>query len=282
VSRSGPGAIPVRELLRDRCRFELGSAEQVQGSHVAVLAHWSARPTVSRSVRTLVQELQAYGYQVVVSSTCESTDALAWGPDVSVDDLVVIRRPNVGYDFGSWSIGLDLVPAAVTADRTILLNDSMAGPFTSLRPLLDAFDATPADVWGLTDTQQLGSHLQSYFLGFRDQVLAERALARFWAEVRHEAHKSHVIVRNEIGLSRLLQVEGFVHVPAFSHERVVSHGENPVIRGWKRLLELGFPFLKREILRDPAVAPGGRSAPAVLRRRFGIEVADWVDEELAA
>jgi lipopolysaccharide biosynthesis protein len=237
---------------------------------------------VSRSVRTLVQELQAYGYQVVVSSACESTEALAWGPDVSTDDLVVIRRPNVGYDFGSWSIGLELVPAAAAADRTILLNDSMAGPFTTLRPLLEAFDATPADVWGLTDTQQFGSHLQSYFLGFRDQVLAERPLARFWADVRHESEKAHVIMRNEIGFSRLLQVEGFVHVPAFSHERVVGHGENPVIRGWKRLLELGFPFLKREILRDPAVAPGGRSAPAVLRRRFGIEVADWVDEELAA
>jgi lipopolysaccharide biosynthesis protein len=274
--------MPVRELLRGRCRFELGDPAQIDGPRVAVLAHWSARPVVTRSVRTLVHELQAYGYQVVVSSACEAVEPLVWGDEVALDGLVVIRRPNVGYDFGSWSMALDLVPGTIPTERTILVNDSMAGPFTTLRPLLESLDATPADVWGLTDTQQFGSHLQSYFVAYCDGVLAERPLARFWADVRHEPDKDSVIIRNELGLSRLLQVEGFVHLPEFSHERIVPAGQNPVIRGWKRLLELGFPFVKREILRDPTVAPGGRSVPAVLRRQLGVEVAEWVDEELAA
>ena len=282
MSRRGSGAAPVRELLAGRCRFELGDGAQVTGPRVAVLAHWSRHPRVTLSVETLVHELQAADYHVVVSSTCASPDALQWGDRVDPGRLVVIRRPNVGYDFGSWSIGLELAPAAATADRTILLNDSMAGPFTSLAPLLEAFDATPVDVWGLTDTQQFGSHLQSYFLGFRDGVLAERPLARFWAGIVHDDDKQQVILRNELGFSRLLRAEGFAHTPAFPHERLVGPGQNPVIKGWRRLLELGFPFVKREILRDPSVAPGGRSVPDALRRRFGVEVADWVEDAVAA
>lgn len=274
--------VPVREVLAGKCRFELGDGAQVVGPRVAVMAHWSRRTRVTRSVDTLVHELQLGGYHVVVSSTCGSPDPLEWGDEVDRDRLAVIRRPNVGYDFGSWSIGLEMVPAAVTAERTILLNDSMAGPFTSLAPLLQAFDVTPVDVWGLTDSQQFGSHMQSYFLGFRDGVLAERPLARFWAGIVHDEDKQQIIMRNELGLSRLFQREGFAHTPAFPHERVVGPGQNPVIKGWKRLLDLGFPFVKREILRDPDVAPGGRSAREAVRRRFGVDAAEWVDDEVAA
>jgi lipopolysaccharide biosynthesis protein len=272
----------VRELLQGRCEVELGDPGGLTGPKVAVVAHWSRKPVVSRSVNVLLQELQAAGYQAVVSSTSSVTQPLAFGPQVDTSELVVIRRPNVGYDFGSWSIALELVPGATSAQRTLLLNDSMAGPFSSLAPLLADFEASPVDVWGLTDTQQFGSHLQSYLLGFREGVLAERPIAAFWADIAHHDDKDAVIHQNEIGFSRLLQREGFVHAPAFPHERVVAAGQNPVIKGWKRLLDLGFPFLKREILRTPEVAPGGQHAPDALRRRFGVEVADWVDDLVAA
>ena len=52
-----------------------------------------------------------------------------------------------------------------------------------------------------------------------------------------------------------------------------------MIVGWKRLLELGFPFLKREIVRDPAVAPDGDSAREVVNRLLGVDLEDWVDDQ---
>jgi hypothetical protein len=273
----------VRKLVAGRARFERGGPDLVTGPRIAVLAHWSAQDRVTRSFATLVRELQAHGYRVVVSSTCEVLGPLRWPDDVDVDldALSVLRRPNVGYDFGSWSVALELLPQASAAERTIIANDSMAGPFTSLRPFLEAFDASTLDAWALTDTEQSGRHLQSYFLGFCDGVLTERALATFWAKIRCESHKTEIIHRYELGLSRLLQREGYVHLPHFSHEQVVRGGDNPVISGWKRLLDLGFPFVKREILRDPDVAPAGRSVPFVLQKRFGIDVAEWVDEAVA-
>jgi hypothetical protein len=54
-----------------------------------------------------------------------------------------------------------------------------------------------------------------------------------------------------------------------------------VIAAWKTLLERGFPFIKREILRDPSVAPDGWTAPAVIESLLGIDVEEWVDDRSA-
>lgn len=273
----------VRGVLVDQCRFERGSAELAEGDLVAVVAHWSEQPTITRSVATLVTELQQHGYRVVVTSSCQAVHPLVWpGLGEDLDALTVIRKPNVGYDFGSWTVALQLVPAALATRRTILTNDSMAGPFRSLGPILEGLDRTEADVWGLTDTMQFGSHLQSYFLGFCDGVLGERALLGFWADIRHWANKDDVIMNNELGLSRLLRQEGYIQAPEFPHEGVVAAGLNPVIKGWKRLLDRGFPFVKRELLRDPDVGPGARSIPATLQRRFGVDIRQWVDDPIPA
>lgn len=271
----------VNHQVSGRWWFERRSASLDGAARVAVLAQWSRAASMTRSVSTLVQELQAHGYRVVVASACEDSASLEWADGVDLSDLTVLRKPNLGYDFGSWGVALTALPTVGKADRVLLLNDSMAGPFISLRPLLEAFDATNADVWGLTDTYQFGHHLQSYVLGFADGVLADRPLRDFWANIRHETSKDQIILRNEIGLSRLLEEEGYLPLPAFSHESLVVAGENPVIVAWRELLTRGFPFLKREILRNPSVAPGGRSAPLVLKRMFDVDVDEWVEERVS-
>jgi lipopolysaccharide biosynthesis protein len=273
----GSRSRPVRKSI-GATRIERGALPVQTEGRVALIAHWAPSARASRSVSSLVAELQSVGYRVIVSSACEAPEFLAFSDRVDVDELVVVRRPNVGYDFGSWSVALRLMPEIAVADRVIIANDSMAGPFVPLGPVLDQFENTPADVWALTDSRQYRLHLQSYFLGFRDGVLSSWPLRQFWARVRDEPDKLQTIWQNEIGLSRLLCEEGYVQTAAFPSGTVVRPGLNPVIVGWRKLLERGFPFLKREILRDPAVAPDGESAPEVIRRLFGIEVGEWVEE----
>jgi lipopolysaccharide biosynthesis protein len=198
---------------------------------------------------------------------------------VAPDGLTVLRKPNIGYDFGSWSIALDMIPQIVSAERVLLVNDSMVGPFTSLDPILAMFDTTRADVWALTDTKQFGHHLQSYFLGFRHGVLADRPLQAFWASIRQHADKMRIILDYEVGLGRLLRAEGYSTDAAFSNELVVRAGQNPVILGWKRLLELGFPFVKRELLHRPHVAPAGATVPLLVKEMFGVDVAEWTNDQ---
>ena len=131
----------------------------------------------------------------------------------------------------------------------------MVGPFATFEPLLAKFHATAADVWAVTDTSQFEYHLQSYFLGFPGQILREPPMRRFWRDIRVERSKDDVIWRYEIGLSRLLRRERYAIDVAFPSRHLVPGGKNPAIIGWQRLLDRGFPFVKRELAR----ATRGRS-----------------------
>jgi lipopolysaccharide biosynthesis protein len=250
-----------------------GAAEWPE--RVAIIAHWAPTARVDRSASELTRAIVRNGYEVVFVSASDSAEPLEWSSE-RPDRVTVLRRPNVGYDFGSWATALDRYPTIAGSGQVLLVNDSLAGPFAQIDHVLEQFDRTAADVWGLTDSTQITHHLQSYCLGFQRGVLAEAPIARFWRDVRVEASRDAVIVRNEIGLSEMLRREHFVTEAAFAHWRVVSEGMNPTINGWRRLLDLGFPFVKRQLLREPNVAPDAREVPAELQRRFGVTVEEWM------
>ena len=266
----------VLDEVAGQVRFEHGSAAELgKPNRAAVLVHWAPTPTLSRSVTTLANELSSAGYRPVLVSACESPEPLEWRAK-RPPDVVVLRKPNVGYDFGSWAVALHELPALAMADRVILTNDSMAGPFTPITDVMARFEATSADVFGLTDTRQYFRHLQSYFLGFTHGVLADRPLARFFADVRQEQTKWDVIHRCELGLNRLFRQEGYGITAAFRADDVVPAGENPVIKGWWRLIERGFPFVKLEILRNPQVAPRAEWVAREVAAVFGERIEDWI------
>ena len=246
-----------------------GSVERV-----AVLAHWARSTRLSRSVATTVAALVDAEYSVVLVSTSEDEDRIRW-PGERPSRVTVIRRPNLGYDFGSWATAIDRYPQIFDAEHVLLLNDSLAGPFAPLDRLFARFHASSADAWAITDTTQFGHHLQSYFFGFPGRSLRERPLRRFWREIRVEATKDDVIWRNEIGMSALLRRERFAWDVAVPSARIVPNGKNPTIFGWRALLDRGVPFVKRELLRRPEVAPDGDQVRLELRRRFGVDVDEW-------
>jgi lipopolysaccharide biosynthesis protein len=267
----------VIDLAMRGVRVERGgaSSEASNDGRVAVLAHFSTLARISLSFRTLVEQFVCAGYRVIVVSSATCPTELDWGP-AELADVIVLRKPNVGYDFGSWAVALDRFPAVRAAEHVVLANDSLVGPFATIDPLLHEFEETRADVWGLTETLQFSRHLQSYFIGFRRGVLEERPLADFWSDVRHYEDKNLVIHRNELGLGRLLQDEGYAVDAAFVAEQVVPAADNPTIIGWHRLLAGGFPFVKRELVRTPTLAPDGAEIKVAVKEIFGVDVEDWL------
>jgi len=242
---------------------------------LAVLAHWDPASRVSRSVAKLVEALEQAGYWTLVVSTAPGPGDLDW-VEGRPAHVTIVRRPNLGYDFGSWATALDLFPAIRTAPAVLLMNDSLVGPFAPMNHLLDRFHRSHASVWAMTDTSQLGQHLQSYCLGFKAGCLDQEPLRSFWTGIRVEATRDDVIHRYELGLSRRLRQARLSCEAAIEGWRAVDGDDNPTIIGWRRLLDLGFPFVKRQVLLEPSVCPDGHEAPTELRRRFGVEVAEWL------
>ena len=270
---SGRGHRVVEQALPD-----LGIEHEVpmpdDATRAAVVAQFSTKSTMTRSLNELVRQLVDHGYHVVVVSAAPTPARLKFDRALS-RRITVLRKQNIGYDFGSWAVGLAWEPRIASLDNVILTNDSLAGPFAPIDPLLSTFEASRADAFALTDNSQFGHHLQSFFLGFRGSVLAEAPLVRFWSQIRHEKRKEKIILRNEVGLSQMLRREGYSVDVAFPHASVVNHWQNPTIDGWGRLLDLGFPFVKGELLRRPERVSDGERIPEVLHRRFGIEIGDW-------
>lgn len=243
---------------------------------VVIMVHWADRPRVSRSVSESVRQFSERGYRVAVCSSAEGTGRLEWIHGLS-PDVAVYRRPNLGYDFGSWASMLHAFPQLKKAPRVLLVNDSLVGPFASIVPILDRFEADDCDVWGLISTSQDAPHFQSHFVGYKGGVLSDGPLAGFWDDVRIEPTKRDLILRYEIGLWPLLQSASYRMATGFPWDLVVNLGQNPTSLGWRRLLQWGFPWVKREIvLRPPPEVPDGPQVRRVVLDMFGEDVLEWV------
>lgn len=265
----------VLPLVMPTVRLERGTKRLPSGDRVALIASYATDNVVSRSLATLTREFECNGYSVVIVRASDDDRPLIW-PESLKADPIIVRKPNIGYDFGSWAVGLMVFPAVRRKRFVILANDSLVGPFASIKPMIESFEASTTDVWAATNTSQFQSHIQSYFVGYRNGVLNDVGLRQFWSNLVLETEKSRIIHRYELGLSRLLLAEGFTTSAWFESERLVSTTENPTMNGWKRLLSLGFPFIKRELLTNSTVVADGGSVPAEVRARFGTDPRDWL------
>lgn len=242
---------------------------------VALVAHWDPLGRVSRSTDALLSALAGHDFETVLVSAAPGNDALRWSSG-SAPEVTVLRRPNLGYDFGSWATALARYPRVRERTAVLLLNDSLVGPFASMAPLLDHFLGTEADVWGMTTSNQLRRHVQSYALGFRGGALDRPRLRSFWDGIRVEAQKERTVIEYEIGLSRLASGMGLSTDVMFPWEEVVGRRQNPTLDGWLRLLELGFPFVKRALVTGPGVGSNVPGVEEAVARYFGVRLSEWL------
>ncbi|WP_281534060.1 hypothetical protein [Cryobacterium breve] len=137
-------------------RIERGSAKLPETERVAIIASYGPDDSVSRSLPTLTAEFERNGYTVIIVRASENDRPLRW-PDAPSTNPTIVRRSNIGYDFGSWAVGLALFPAIRTKPFVILANDSLVGPFASLTPSSRA--SRPArPMCGVRPTRPNSSH----------------------------------------------------------------------------------------------------------------------------
>ncbi|MGI4730138.1 MAG: rhamnan synthesis F family protein [Janthinobacterium lividum] len=217
---------------------------------VTVLRNGRVVPHALHQARTWVAE----GFRLILIAVTDEIDSPLDGEPAALADGILLRA-NQGYDFGAWSAAIQALPALHDAALLVTTNDSMFGPLDGFRALLDRVYASDADLIGLTDSNYHRRHFQSYLLFYKPHALRHVAFWRFWRRIR-TGDRWMVIVRYE---TRLLKV--FTHA-GLSGEVLfpTSGGPAATLKGWKALVERGFPFVKVQLLRD---------------NPFDDDIADW-------
>lgn len=260
--------------IRPQIRWESTARVPAEPDKVAVIAHWSTNSQVTRSFEALVSAITKLGYFALVVSACTDKRALRFSRELP-ETVAILRKPNIGYDFGSWAVGMLKQPQIFRASRVLQVNDSLLGPFAPLDEIIADFEEDRGDYWGLVRNNQMGSHLQSYFVGYTPEVLQSPTFHDFWMSVRVQKTKSEIIRKYEHGLSRRLYNEGFVGDAFIEPQLVGDGGLNPMISAWDEVLRAGVPFLKRELITSPEIVAEGERIPERLQREFGINIQEW-------
>ena len=242
------------------------------GPDVVVFAHFDRRGAVQEHVMHYLIGLHETGLSVIFVSNSGQLLPEAVARLRPLCAAILVRR-NIGYDFGAWREAIErLTLPRPQTEMLVLANDSVYGPLHPLQETFDRIRFNEAPVWGLTESWQIGYHLQSYFLAFDNRVLCSPAWRRFWAGVRPAPSKHWLIRHYEVGLTQAMTRAGFPCKAIWPHEllarnrnddpasawsrrtnrfgRAARRPLNPTSDLWRPLLQCGFPFIKRELLRD--------------------------------
>jgi hypothetical protein len=264
----------LNESLPAAPRLLAGDLDAVLSEErLVVLAEYSLGRELRPEALAGAQAWAAAGVPTLVVSARD-----AWTPPApDLEDLppgvAVVRRPNVGYDFGSWGAALTAHPAIAAKSLVIFTNDSLAGPFGTLDELLVRIEASTAEVWSATGNHYPREHMQSYLLAFRDGVLGREPLRGFFADVRPQETKRAVIQAYEFGLSDLVQQHGLRAEVGWPKEALgIERSTDSVLGGWAAMLTSGFPFVKRTLLEQRRFADLRPAIATVVRQTYGVDL----------
>lgn len=268
----------------------VGDAEL--GRRCCVFVHFDAKGIVRPHTRDYLTALITDGFGIILVTNSGMLDAESesW---LALRCALILIRQNRGYDFGAYRDGIAaFFQERVTAEILLLANDSLYGPLAPLGEIVERMDFGEADVWALTDSWQHRYHLQSFFVAFGPAALANTGFAAFWQQVRNVRSKWAAVHFYELWMTHHMQLAGLrcaavwdyfllldamqeLHdapelvgiipveqkVQRLAAERALWAWRqrialNPTSDLWLALLQNGFPFIKRELLRfNPGHAP---------------------------
>lgn len=219
---------------------------------LCLFAHFSLSNTVGEHVFHYLDHIRSCSFGVAfITASKINQSSLNRLTSINVD---VIERENRGLDFASWAHGIAKYKQRLKG-RLLLANDSVYGPFWPLKRALTKLTADRADWYGMVESLEICSHLQSWFLLFENHVVKSDAFTHFFSGDFEGMQRREIIRLGEIGLSNRLDEFGFKRVSAYSARNLLTlppaFRRNPSHVLQPDLLERSIcPFVKVELLRD--------------------------------
>jgi lipopolysaccharide biosynthesis protein len=172
----------------------------------AIVAHFDPASSWEDNFIELLQVLGEIVESIVVVTTAIGI------PDLPSDrtNAILVRRPNFGYDFYSYRVGIRLALTQPQASGIFILNSSfLLLDSHRFRSLLEEMSAPSRStcVRGLTASLQFGWHIQSYLIYFDLRHLDISWVQNHFEKIEPLNTKFEVVLQYEIGLGRALKVD---------------------------------------------------------------------------
>ena len=238
-------------------RWEITPPDELEECKVALFCIFAPKRQVNAYTETFLRELRDAGYFVVLCAVVQDVTSSAPDSFRAHADAVFLRE-NGGFDFAIWAEALRTAPQLWRSGCILFANDSVVGPLNTFQQLVKKMEETVADCIALTESQQVSQHFQSYFFELRSNALQHKFVRDFFEHILCWRRKYEVTLRYEVPLLRCLRdicklnVEIMYPICALGDDLAYRGNGNPTIDYWKELLDLGYPFVKTELLRDLA------------------------------
>lgn len=230
-------------------------------TRTAIFAHFDKDNVIDDYIIYYLNALKKIAQRIIFVSDCNlnytETDKLK---DIADE---VIAKPYGEHDFGSYKRGFLFAlenNLLNDTDELIFANDSCYGPFFPLESVFKTMGQKSCNFWGITQNNKFKifkncfcgktleiPHIQSYFFVLKKEVFNSDSFLNFINSIKKEKNRNEVILKYEIGLSKLLLENNFVmksYIEAYQDE------SSPFLhRAQELILNHGMPFLKCAIPR---------------------------------
>lgn len=205
-------------------------------------------------VRCVAKELAQFASKLVIVCNFK----------MGVDDLSeyadeVILRENKGFDAAAYK---DVIQnnkeEIIQYDELLLTNDTYYAPIYPFNEMFSEMDKESCDFWGVTrhpggfaDDSSIPSHIQSYFICFRNEIVKDIRFYDFWESMKILDSVNDVIHTFEIGINVFLTSIGYKGIAYMErkHFELPLKEDNPYLMYPYELISLySIPLLKRRSL----------------------------------
>jgi hypothetical protein len=247
---------------------------------VAVFLHWSQDEKIHKSDERYIEALEdVFDFVIVVRNQNRLTSEKVEILSVS-QKRIELMRSNLGYDFGGYKAGIAFLSEYKNELKEILIcNNSVFLIKDSLEKTMSIVRSEMTPIVAATSSLEINSHVQSFFIHFKSLVLADERFWSYWNTANTFQDKEMTVRELEIPLKSNFEKLGYEATAIWSYERLLRFAQSPAgfalyqentrdlrwqnlytlinsgngfnvtHRMWKQLLELDFPFVKKDLKR---------------------------------
>ena len=252
-----------------------------ENTRLAIFVHWSKNDLISGHDQNFIQCLAAeFDHVLVVCNRNGLSNKNRPQLSYTNDKVQIIERKNEGYDFGGYQAGMSHIRNASDAlTEVLLVNNSVFLLKNSLSELMQLVRDSDFDVTAVTSSVEEKFHLQSYFIHFKEQTLRNPGLWDWFSVLETSNDKRATVSSLEIPFSNVMNTLGYTCGAIWDSQQLVNflfstaganlmnefrrqtgwivsirsflneEPLNPTHYMWAHLLELGSPFIKKDLVR---------------------------------